>query len=273
MRRSLRMSWALLLIAVVVAAAFAGAATTRSGSRTRPPLGALDDAIATLDANSAQWRTALKDTQEKLPKDAASLVREQLTNLTTRAIAAGGAEVRCNVDFIGERVREGLIRPRDKVLGCASAEPQPVFCQVVPDRVDLNLPADRRNSLVISGYDFDTSPRVQLFHETADGVVDVSDRLDFATHYEMTVNLATEGGVRLTEQSRRLIFRWSGQDTGSVGVLPPERPKCAPKQGVLVAPRTFSYYPLLDVRATARVSARSTCGLVQLCRWSSDGSP
>lgn len=241
--RRLRTSLAVTAVMVATVSAGCGNDPFQVEEPTTTAVGALDDAIATLDANSALWRTALQDAQEKLSGDAASLVREELTNLTNRAIAASGQEVRCNVDFIGARVRQGLIRLRERILGRAPPEFQPAFCQVIPDRVDLNLPPERRNSLVVAGYDFDTSPRVQLFHETADGLVDVSDRLDFTTPYTMTVNLAADGGVPLTPRSRRLVFRWNGQDIGSVGVLAPEQPKCAPKQEVLALPRTFSYHP------------------------------
>jgi outer membrane murein-binding lipoprotein Lpp len=81
----------------------------------------LDNAIDALDRNSASWQAVLQDTTAKLTSDAQSTVRNEVSDVLNRSVAATGDELRCNVDFIGTRVRQALVRIRARLMHQASA--------------------------------------------------------------------------------------------------------------------------------------------------------
>src|SRR5262249_11886728 len=73
-------------------------------------LNTLNDAITALQSQSADWQQVLKDTASKLTKDAQSTVRNEISNLISRTTAQAGVELRCDADFVRERIREELVR-------------------------------------------------------------------------------------------------------------------------------------------------------------------
>ena len=81
----------------------------------------LNDAISALQSQSADWQQVLKDTVSKLTKDAQSTLRSEISNLISRTVAQGGVELRCDADFVRERIREELVQIESQVPGPAGA--------------------------------------------------------------------------------------------------------------------------------------------------------
>lgn len=187
-------------------------------------VGALDRAIDALEVNSASWQTVLQDTTSQLTADAQSTIRNEVSNLLNRSIAAAGGEVRCDIDFIGTRVRQALMRIRARLLNQSVPPAEPALCQVVPPAIDMALAPDRRNKLEFFGYDFDTTPITVTLHNQ-NGTVDVSNSLDRLTHYQMTLNLGING-VPLTSGSNRITLEWQGKQISSIAVIQPATPVC-----------------------------------------------
>src|SRR4030042_2306608 len=121
---------------------------------------AIDNAITALNQNSSEWQdimnSLIADLQD-LDSELASLISVELQDLLDRGIAVVGAEFRCNVDFIGNRMRNALIRIKNRNFGSDDVVPSltPFVCNVVPSTVDRILIPDRLNVLEFYGYDFD----------------------------------------------------------------------------------------------------------------------
>lgn len=188
---------------------------------------ALDDAIDALDRNSSSWQTVLQQTTDKLTTDTQSTVRNEVSDLLSRSVAATGTELRCNVDFIGSRVRQALSRIRARLLHQSVPPVEPALCSVVPPAIDMALDTSRRNKLEFFGYDFDTTPIKVLLHSKS-GATDVSSKLDRLTHYHMTLNLGSNG-VPLSNASDRLTLEWENRPISSIAVIQPSTPVCEEK--------------------------------------------
>lgn len=201
----------------------------------------LNGAIDALDRNSSSWQSVLQDTTSKLTLDAQSLLRTEVTNLLTASVAVTGAELRCDTDFIGTRVRQTLIRLRDALLNRAVPPAEPVLCHVDPAAIDMALDPSRRNKLDFFGYDFDTTPiKVSLQDRTR--TLDVSSSLNHTTHYQMTLNLGSNG-VPLSGESNHLLLEWQQQQISSVAVIQPATPVCKEKPDTYARDVTLSYTP------------------------------
>lgn len=201
----------------------------------------LDGAIDALERNSASWQAVLQDAMAELTEDAQSTVRNELSNLLNRSIAATGAELRCDIDFVGTRVRQALVRIRARILGQEVPPPEPALCSVVPPAIDMELEPNRRNKLEFFGYDFDTTPITVRLHDD-NRVLDVSEHLDRLTHYQMTLNLGANG-VPLSSASNRVTLEWQGRQISSVPVIQPTTPVCREQTAEYVRNTYLSFTP------------------------------
>lgn len=225
--------WLVLLVPVVISisgcsiADKIGDLTDKVSDVAGDTVATLDSAIDTLERNSASWQTVLQDTTQQLTDEAQSTVRNEVSDLLNRSVAATGTELRCNADFIGARVRQALVRIRARLLHQTIPPVEPALCHVTPPAVDMAMDASRRNKLEFFGYDFDTTPiKVTLQDKTR--TLDVSSKLDRLTHYHMTLNLGANG-VPVSSASNRLTLEWQQRLISSIAVIQPATPVCREK--------------------------------------------
>ncbi len=202
---------------------------------------ALDGAIDALERNSSSWQAILQGTTQQLTADAQSTIRNEISDLLNRSIAATGTELRCDADFIGARVRQALVRIRARLLHQSIPPVEPALCHVVPAAVDMALDASRRNKLEFFGYDFDTTP-IKVTLQNKSGALDVSSNLDRLTHYHMTLNLGANG-VPVSNASNRLTLEWQDRLISSIAVIQPATPVCREKTETYARSTFLSYTP------------------------------
>lgn len=203
--------------------------TGQVGNSTVKTVNILDDAINALDKNSADWQAILQQTVDKLTEGAQSTVRTEVSQALSRAVATTGSEFRCDVDFLRTRVKEDLILIKAKFLGQQVPALIPSLCNVVPSAIDLNLDQSRRNLIEFFGYNFDTTPPLQLVLENADGTTrDVTPNLAKPTYYHMTVNLGG-AGVQMDGKSQKFHLRWQDRELSTMSILQPTTPVCESK--------------------------------------------
>lgn len=228
-------------LAVLLVAALLSAGCINVDPPVSKVVDAVDDAITRVAANLTDWRTTLDElntTVANIDDDAAKLIKAELQQLTERSIAAVGTEFRCNVDFLGQRVLEGLNRIKSALGGKTGLPVTPRFCSVSPGSIDMVLDPERRNKIEVTGYNFDAQPGMQLFLTTAAGRIDVTKHLTRQTHYKATINLGgsnADQGIQLDDTSRTLELTWQGSAFAPTVpvVQPPPLPKC--RQQVLTS--------------------------------------
>lgn len=237
-----------LLVAPLLVSTLLTGCANCAGSITEPLTAAVEDAVSALDRgidalerNSASWQSVLQDLESELVSDLQSTIRNEVSDLLNRSVAAAGAEFRCNTDFIGTRVRQALIRIRARLLKQTVPPAEPALCQVVPPAIDMALDPSRRNKLEFFGYDFDTIPITVTLHNQS-GTVDVSNYLDRLTHYHMTLNLGANG-VPLTSTSNRITLEWQGKQISSIAIIQPTTPVCRERTEVYARDTYLSFTP------------------------------
>lgn len=182
----------------------------------------IDNAINTLNQNSSEWQDIMNRLAAQLQgidDQLAQLIEVEVQNLLERGIAVIGTEFRCNVDFIGYRMRDALIRIKSEYLGYDVAlDPlKPYICEVVPTSVDRILIPDRLDVLEFFGYDFDLED-VKLYVENSNGGrTNVSQHLVKPTHYHMTVSLGPDG-VELSSQNNKFVLTCGYEDLSYVKI-------------------------------------------------------
>ena len=237
--------WGMLIAPLLISGCSIGdkidKATDKVSDIAGDTVATLDNAIDALDRNSSSWQAVLQDTTSKLTKDAQSTVRNEVSDLLNRSVAATGDELRCNMDFIGTRVRQALARIRARLMHQAVPLVEPALCHVVPAAVDMALDPGRRNKLEFFGYDFDTTPIKVTLHDTS-RTQDVSAELDRLTHYHMTLNLGANG-VPLSKASDKLTLEWQNRPISSIAVIQPATPVCREKIDTYARDTYLSFTP------------------------------
>ena len=227
----------------------------------------LDEAIDALERNSSSWQTVLQEVTKELTAEAQSTVRNEISNLLNRSIAATGTELRCDMDFIGTRVHQALVRIRAHLLNEPAPPFEPALCHVVPAAVDMTLEANRRNKIEIFGYDFDTTPIKVKLHDKS-RTADVSKHLDVLTHYHMTLNLGGNG-VPVSTASNRLTLEWQNDPISSIAIIQPATPVCREETRTIPPSAKLSYTPP-HVQGNKDFSGKGP-EVWATARWISDG--
>jgi hypothetical protein len=185
---------------------------------------ALENAIAALDQNSAGWQTTITNLEKDLVANGQSTLANEVQSLANRAIAITGAELRCNIDFIGQRVSQGLRRILARLKGQPVPPLIPGYCTVDPPEIQVALiNQGRLTSLNYYGYDmFDRDAgdtQMKLFLRDRDGrEEDVSFALALPTHYLMTARLADDR-IHFTDRSDKLIVRWAQTVLSTINII------------------------------------------------------
>lgn len=163
---------------------------------------AIDDAVYTLDQNSAEYQNIINNLLvqlENIDSDLSVIIRSDIQNLLERTPAVIGQEFRCNVDFIVDRLQQSLqCSKRSFMLSNLYSgttpipdcqQSKPAVCSVVPSSIQQEL-----NPAVIDiyGYDFDIGITSNLTGNEGDSV-EVTNYLSMPTHYHMTLNLGDNG--------------------------------------------------------------------------------
>jgi len=187
-----------------------------------------ENAITTLDSNSAEWQQVLKDLETKFASDVQSTIRSEITNLLANSIGASGAEFRCNVDFIGKRVQESLKQLVAKLLG-GKLSFEPVFCSSVPPIIPFQEVKDNRlSAVVIYGYNLTNLSNFKVILVNDGGMFrDVTMEVQNPTNYVLTINLGGNG-VPLEPISNELKVEWNGNTIYTIGVSQPHPPTETP---------------------------------------------
>lgn len=216
-----------------------GLATEAENIRTEA-VGVLQQAVDDLRRESSAWREVVDETLDRLDSTLHDTVREDLTELAERAVARAGIEFRCNADFVGDRVREGIERLIAELSGVAVPPTRPRVCHAIPNAVPLNRVAEDLTHLEFAGYNFDSALPVEAFVVNEAGEENVSWALHRVTHYLMTLDLGLNG-AELDAQSLRIELRWDGEVLSDVAVIQPRPPRCEERVAIgIVPPQTYT---------------------------------
>jgi hypothetical protein len=237
---AIRICFAIVLC--VVSGCGLGDISQQINSSTQQAIAALNDAITKLSNANADWQGILGDLMSKLPA-AEQTIKADVSDVLTHAIGAAGTQVTCILDFIGTRVREGLLRIKAKVLGQSLPPVEPSFCDANPAAVDSARVPNELKFIEFFGYNFDSTPAVQVVLKNGDQEVDVSNFLDRPSHYHMTLKFGANG-VQLSPTSQRFIVRWNNNEVSTIGIIQPTTPVC----GTRVKPFTPSAIDFIPPR-------------------------
>jgi hypothetical protein len=165
-------------------------------------------------------RTVLQELEGNLNEDVSRQIRGEVSNLLNSTIAVTGAEFRCNADFLRERVIQSLKSLKGQVKQVLNGkqyeqELAPYICNTVPESVDLDVPASRRE---VKYYGFDMiEDNVTAFAIVDNGTeINLSQYLSFGTRYKMSLDLSR---VSITSSWLQIVIKRNESRLSSIPIL------------------------------------------------------
>ncbi len=201
----------------------------------------IEDAIVDINRNSSNWQNVLERAIEELG-DVAEDTVVRLDNVLNRTVAAAGAETRCSVDFLGDRVKEQLQNILAELKGEQPTPLRPQVCTAVPDNISAEHVPSPITHLGVYGYNFNLSTKLKAYIERADGSKrNVTSLLNTPTHYSMTLPFGATG-ASIGGNDRRILVTWNERALVSVGITQPPTPKCEIRD-VRFTPSPITFVP------------------------------
>lgn len=142
-------------------------------ARAADAIHSLDNAIAKLAEESADWRVVVTNLEKEISADVQSTIRTEVQDIARNTILLAGAEFRCNAEFMRIRLRRELTHLRNSLAVSLNAllarttisvpllpeeSPEPFICSVAPSGVDMSLEPERRTKIDIYGFDLRSRP-------------------------------------------------------------------------------------------------------------------
>jgi hypothetical protein len=202
--------------------------------------GSVDDVNSTLKELERNLIAVIDDLPEELEDSIREMLRKEVRDTIDYTAASVGAEFRCDFDFLIMRIKESLQHLGRSLVNSLrklaqldplpeKPPPQPEFCNVIPDSIDMADKPESRKKIVIVGYNFPLDPQdtsIRVYHKRLDGTQeDVTEKLGSTTHYKMVLNLGPSG-VELTDQSDKLEIGWEGEKISTVWMIHETTPLC-----------------------------------------------
>jgi hypothetical protein len=177
-------------------------------------------AIDQLTQASKDWQTTLTQLENNLIAQGQSTISNEVTQLAQRGIATAGTEIKCTVDFVGNRMQEGLQGILAKLKNRPAPPLKQYFCEVIPTEINLGLDPSRRTELDFYGYNLDAAGvNVSVMDDRGAHPVP-ADLIATPTHYLMTVNISAGNGVQFSPTGHQMIFTFPiGQEVHAVNIV------------------------------------------------------
>jgi len=184
----------------------------------------LDNTTNNLNANAANYGAIM---QEAIDKITDMHIKEQLQDALNNAIITASTEIKCDIQFTADY----LIKTIQAIKAAYNDLPLPVsephICNVLPSAINMNLPANQRNLVAITGYFLtDDFSKYTLQHHTISGsVTNKTSSLSTSSPFKLQVNLGS-GGITLNTNSGKLVLLWDGHIVSEIPVIQHQPEPC-----------------------------------------------
>lgn len=190
--------------------------------------------------------TELEKWRADLPKEARSLINDDIEKLSQDIIGSTGKETRCTVDFLRDRFKQSVENIKAKLTGGKVVYQKPCFCTINMPMINPNADEKTLQTLSFYGYDFnnpDSSKKLMKVVLVGDSTSrEINENfIGRTSNYQVVINVADILPEIASNKYHKIKIFWNGDSTGlSESVLSQWKPdiKFDPFQ-----PRSFSWFP------------------------------
>ncbi len=187
----------------------------------------LDEAVNNITANAENYATILQGAINDVKN---AHVKEQLEDALSLAIKNVSDELKCDIQFTGDYLIKRIRAIKAEYNNQPLPPQYPMICVVYPDAINMNLPANMRNDVTISGYFLkENRNSFKLYLYSSGGLVaDRTSDLSLSTDYKLKINLGSNG-ITLSQNSSKLVLKLDDEIISEIVVLQRQPEPCATK--------------------------------------------
>ena len=207
----------------------------------------LNDGINTLQNQSSDWKSVLKDLESKIDKRVQDVLTYNIPYITNLASQRVLSSVLCVKESVKDEVLYYLqVARAELVTGILPPLPHPKICATSLLTIDLNAPRNIRNQVVFTGYSINTKDSIHAVLINGTTKLDIPlSKLGYPDISNITVSLTDYSDAALTSYTH-LQLMFNKEVISSIGIDkkvidPPliETVSTAQREIVWIPPHTY----------------------------------
>jgi hypothetical protein len=166
----------------------------------------LDETLNKLNGNVSNFQSIL---QESIGKVNSQTIKAQLQDILDKGIVTASTEIRCDIQFTGDYIISRIQALKASLNNTTPVALRPRVCTNLPSVIDMNLPANNRNTVMVTGYflNQDASKYKLVLRKTNGSTSNQTSKLSTSSDFKLIINLGNNGIV-LDQTSDKLILSW-----------------------------------------------------------------
>lgn len=190
----------------------------------------LDNTMNNLSATATNYQSIMEEAIQSI-KDIN--VKQQLQSALDNAIVTASGEIKCDIQFTADY----LIKRIQAIKAEYNHQPVPILapriCTVLPSLIDMNLPANQRNYVQITGYFLNENfSKYKLYHVRSGINIDMTSCLTANTDFKLQINLGSNG-ITLDQNSQKLVLMWDNDIVTEIPVIQRQVVPCQLRSRIL----------------------------------------
>jgi len=202
----------------------------------------LDEAAGNLNANADNFRQIMEDAMNKINSQS---IKAQLQDALNNAIITASSEYRCDVSFTADYLIKRIKAIKASLNNSPAPVEEPHVCNNLPSLIDMNLPANNRNKVEITGYFLNQDfTKYKLYLQQTNGTKsNKTSSLSASSDFKLNINLGNNG-IILTNTSDKIVLMWNDHIISEIPVVQRLPEKCT------LVDRTLTNLPKIILTAT-----------------------
>ena len=199
----------------------------------------LDQAMNNLNGNAENYGQIMQEAIDKIDDQN---IKAQLQDAMDNAIVTASTEIKCDIQFTGDYLVKRIRAIKAELNGTPLPALDARICTVIPSIIDMNRPANQRNSVMVTGYflkeDFN---KYKLYSYTNTGSrSNQTSSLSASSDFKLIINLGSNG-ITLNDRNTKLVLLWDNIIVTEIPVVQRQPEPCQIRE------RTFTGLPKLVI--------------------------
>ncbi len=184
----------------------------------------LDQAASDLNANASNFEQIM---QEAINKINSNTIKAQLQDALNNAIVTTSTEYRCDISFTADYLIKRIKAIKASLNNSPVPVEEPHICNNLPSLIDMNLPANNRNKIDVTGYFLNQDfSKYKLYLQSTNGSkTNKTSCLTASTDFKLNINLGSNG-IIITNTSDKIILMWNNNVLSEIPVVQRLPEKC-----------------------------------------------
>jgi len=205
----------------------------------------LNQAINDLNGNAENYGNIMQEAIDQIDDQN---IKNQLQNALDNAnqiVVTASTEIRCNIQFTADYLVKKIKEIKAQFNNSPLPKEEPQVCTILPSIIDMNRPANQRNTIMVTGYFLNEDfSRYKLYHYTTSGArSNKTSSLSVSSDFKLVINLGSSG-ITLNDNSSKLVLMSGNNILSEIQVVQRQPEPCKIREKTLTGLPKLVVYPV-----------------------------